>query len=81
MLNYSFGQQIKDILPSFLLALTMGSIVYILGAAINTSYLYILIIQTFSGAIIILLFCELFKFKDYIYIKEIILEKLAYSKS
>lgn len=81
MLNYSFAQQIKDITPSFLLAITMGSIVYTLGAVLNISFLYKLIIQTVTGTAIILLFCELFNFKDYMYIKEIILERLAYPKS
>lgn len=80
MLNYSLFKQIKDILPSFLLAITMGAVVYTLGAALNTSNLYKLIIQTLTGTAIILLFCEYFNFKDYIYIKEIILEKLANSK-
>lgn len=75
-INYSFAHQVKDILPSFILALFMGIIVYILGLFLPFSYPIKLIIQIVFGALFIFAFCETTKFRDYIFIKQLILEKL-----
>ena len=75
-IGYSFKQQIMDILPSFGLALLMALLVYMLGILLPFSYLWILIIQIIAGTIFILIFCEITQFRDYIFIKEIVFEKL-----
>ena len=75
-IGYSFKQQVVDILPSFGLALTMALFVYILGLFLPFSYLWVLIIQIIAGALFILLFCEITRFKDYLFVKEIVIEKL-----
>jgi teichuronic acid exporter len=75
-IGYSFMQQVKDILPSFFLALIMGISVYILGELLPFSYLVNLIIQILFGALFIFMFCEITKFKDYIFVKELVLEKI-----
>lgn len=75
-IGYSFKQQVVDILPSFGLALTMAIFVYILGTFLPFSYLWVLIIQIIAGALFILLFCEITRFRDYLFVKEIVIEKL-----
>lgn len=75
-IGYSLKQQVKDILPSFFLALTMAVLVYILGILLPFSYLLELIIQIIFGTMFIFIFCEITKFKDYIFTKELVLEKI-----
>jgi teichuronic acid exporter len=73
-IGYSFLEQIKDIIPSFLLAAVMSSIVYVLGLLIPISPLPLLIIQIISGAVLTIGICEAFNYRDYIYIKEIVID-------
>jgi O-antigen/teichoic acid export membrane protein len=80
-IGYSFKQQVKDILPSFFLALAMGVAVYLLGELLPFSYLVNLIIQILFGAIFIVLFCEATKFEDYVFLKELVLEKFLSFKN
>jgi teichuronic acid exporter len=75
-IGYSFKQQVKDVLPSFILALTMGIAVYFLGELLPFSYIVKLIIQILFGTIFVFVFCEITKFKDYIFVKELVLEKI-----
>ena len=75
-IGYSFRQQVKDILPSFLLAFTMGVLVFMLGKLLPFSYPIELIIQIVCGALFVFVFCEIAKFKDYIFAKELVLEKI-----
>jgi teichuronic acid exporter len=74
-IGYSFREQVKDILPSFGLALMMAAGVFMLGLALPFNYLLTLIIQMIAGAAFVFLFCEGTKFKDYIFVKEIVFEK------
>lgn len=76
-IGYSFSQQVKDILPSFFLALSMGVIVYFIGVILPFSYPIKLIIQIIFGAIFVLVISEATKFKDYIFVKELIVEKIG----
>ncbi len=75
-IGYSYKQQVVDILPSFGLALTMALFVYLLGLFLPFPYLWKLVIQITAGAIFILLFCEITRFRDYIFVKELVIEKL-----
>lgn len=80
-IGYSFKQQVKDILPSFFLALIMGVSVYLLGVLLSFSYPVKLIIQVIYGALFVFIFCEITKFRDYIFVKELVLEKIhSYKK-
>ena len=69
MLKYSSIDQINDILPSFAIALIVGSVVFSLNFVGIDSPLPLLVIQLFTGALLTILICELTKFKDYYYIK------------
>jgi len=76
-IGYSFLHQLSDILPSLGLSLLMGISIYLLGLLLPLSYLWLLLIQVLFGATFIFLFCELTKFRDYLFLKNIVLEKLS----
>lgn len=75
-IGYSFKQQVKDILPSFFLALSMGVLVYLLGELLPFSYPVKLIIQIVFGGLFVLVISEITKFRDYIFAKQLVLEKI-----
>lgn len=79
-IGYSFFAQIKDILPSLLLALIMSSVVFAEGLLIPLSPLPLFTIQLITGALLTFGLCEVFHFKDYLYIKEIVKEKILKQK-
>ena len=76
LINYSWRDQIKDILPSFMIAAVMSAIVFIEGMFFRLPPLPMLLIQVITGAILTFSICEIIRFKDYLYIKEIVNEKL-----
>ena len=76
MIGYSFKQQVIDILPSFGLAFTMMVIVYLLELVVPFAPLWMFLIQISLGVIFVLSFCEILKFKDYMYIKKLLVDKL-----
>jgi teichuronic acid exporter len=75
-IGYSFSEQLKDILPAFLLALVVNGFVFLIGILIDVPPVILLFLQILSGGILTFSFCELFKFKDYLYLKTILTEKL-----
>ena len=80
-INYSIRDQLKDISPSFFLAAGMALTVYLTGKYLNTAFILELIIQIFIGATMVFLSCELFKMPDYLYIKQIVVEKIKGARS
>lgn len=75
MINYPIKEQVADILPSIILAILMGITVYGIGLVLNVSPLLILIIQLITGASFTFIISELLRLKDYLYIKQIVIEK------
>ena len=75
-IGYSFAEQVKDILPSLFLALVMGISTYFAGKILPFSYPIKLIIQIIFGAVFIISFSEITKFKEYVFIKKIVLEQI-----
>lgn len=75
VLNYPVKEQLKDILPSFVMALIMGIIVFGIGQFTDFSSLITLIVQVITGLLIIIILGELIKMKEYIFIKETIIHK------
>jgi teichuronic acid exporter len=71
---YSSMDQLKDIAPSLILAIIIGSIVFLLGSLLDLPNYLILFIQLITGGVLFLGLSECLKMKDYLYIKEIILE-------
>lgn len=76
LINYSITKQIQDILPSFFLAVIVSGLVYLLGIIITAAPVVLLTFQIFAGALLVVGFCEFFKFSDYFYLKQIVLGKL-----
>lgn len=79
-INYAMKEQLNDILPSFFFAITTGVIIYFIGFSLNTSIQLILFIQLISGTILVFLFAETLKQKEYIFLKGILFEKLSLKK-
>ena len=80
-INYSFGQQVKDLLPSFFISSTIGITLFLVGYFLPASQLIILLTQIILGAFLTFVLCELFKLSGYIYIKEIVFEKIFFKGS
>jgi len=72
LIGYSFFEQIKDITPSFLIAAAMSLVVLIEGCIIPLPAFPLFIIQLVSGALLTLGLCEGLRYKDYLYMKNII---------
>lgn len=71
LLDYGYIQQIKDIIPSIVLAVFMGCIVYIINF-LKLSIIITLGIQIIVGAIIYILGSIILKIDSYVYIKDIL---------
>jgi teichuronic acid exporter len=76
-IGYSTYQQIKDILPSFCLALSVSIIVYLTGQYLSIPSLPKLILQVVFGACLTIGISELLRMEDYKYLKDIIFEKIS----
>ena len=74
-LNYSIKEQLKDILPSFGVALLMAAIVYAISY-ISLSPFILLPLQISVGIIITIILCKLFKLPEYVEVEEIALKIL-----
>lgn len=79
-IGYSSFQQIKDILPSFFLAVFIGSIVFLIGLLLKTPVQITLTIQIFTGLMLTFGLLEILQIKDYLFMKKIIVEKLFKKK-
>lgn len=71
-INYPIREQVADILPSLLLALTVGTIVALAGWLFPLASFPKLIIQLLLGGILVIGLSELFKLKDYLYLKDMV---------
>jgi len=76
VLNYSIREQIKDVLPSSILACFMGLIVFMVGYMSDYHHSITLVIQIITGMLIITSAGELLKLKEYIFFKGIFLDKV-----
>lgn len=72
LLNYGYGEQIRDILPSLLLSLVMGVIVYLL-LFLGLSPLITILIQIVVGSIVYVGLAFLFKLECFNYLVQIVL--------
>ena len=71
LLGYSYLEQMKDILPAFLLSATMAVIVYILPLP-EMHTILVLLISACAGAAIYILGSIVFKFESYKYILDMV---------
>lgn len=87
IINYSLFEQIKDILPNYILSFIVGGISYYLLSLFNFSItparlgnLLLILICFAIFAVLYLLISSLFKFKAFIIYKEIIMNKIHSKK-
>ena len=73
LLNYSFINQIKDIVPSIILALIMGAAVYFIGF-LSLPTILILIIQVVCGALVYLAGSAILKIEPFEYLKTVVMK-------
>ena len=73
LLNYSYLEQIKDIAPSFILALIMGGVIYLISF-LKIEPLIILLLQVIVGGIIYVLMSNIFELECFIYLVNTIKE-------
>ncbi|MCB5288152.1 MAG: hypothetical protein LHW64_10180 [Candidatus Cloacimonetes bacterium] len=69
--------QIKDILPSFMVAIIMGAIVTGIGRLLPFGDPVTLLIQVMSGAVIVFVMAEVTRLEAYLFMKEIIHDKIS----
>lgn len=74
-LNYSFVEQMKDILPSIVMSTTMGTIVYFLGRLLPFSDLLTLVIQIIVGISIYVILSLLTKNAEIEFLINLILKR------
>ncbi len=77
-IGYSIGDQISDIIPSFILAMVVSTTIFGLGVILPWTAQVNLMIQLISGAVLLISLCEATDFKDYRYIKNIVMEKMTF---
>jgi O-antigen/teichoic acid export membrane protein len=80
LIGYSTLEQVKDIIPSFCIALFVGSFVFLIGHLIVLSNLLILLVQLSLGTFLIIVIVEIFRMESYIYMKDILLGILFIKK-
>lgn len=74
LLDYSYWEQIKDILPSFVLSASMAIIVYLLPLDFLNIYAE-LIIKIIVGAVIYVLGSICFKLESFTYVKNLVIKR------
>ena len=71
LLNYSYVEQLKDILPSILLAVGMGCVVSVFNL-LNTPIILTLAIQVIIGGIVYIVGAKLFNLESFNYLFDIV---------
>ena len=79
-INYPVSEQIKDILPSFLFAASLGLFVYAIGRLLTLPPLVTLLIQVLLGFAFTVIVSNQFRIKPFLEIKEIVLQKFSKKK-
>ena len=78
-INYSSWEQIKDILPSFLIASTMAVVVYGMSY-IPLAPIYVLAMQLIVGALLVIVLSEITRNEAYLEYKNIVLSFIKKNK-
>lgn len=80
LLKYSYLNQLRDMLPSFLLSVLMGAAIYPISF-LKIPTMLVLVIQVLSGIIIYVGISHLFKLKPYIFIRTTLFDLLKSRKN
>lgn len=76
-LDYKIMEQIKDLIPTFILAIANGLLLFIIDGLLTLNPALKLSIQVISSFIFIIIVCELSKLDSYLEIKKIIGSKIS----
>ena len=79
-IEYSYKEQLWDVFPNTLLALSMAIFVYVIGFFISNNYVSVAI-QIVAGAIYYFSLSILFRNESYSYTKKTILDKIRKENS
>jgi len=80
LLNYSYLEQIRDIIPSIIKALLMGIVVYVIGF-IHLPLFLVVVIQIVSGAFIYLFLSKITNCSEFYYILSIIKQRTNHAST
>jgi O-antigen/teichoic acid export membrane protein len=75
MINYPAKEQIADVMPSFLIALTMGIVVFLVGHSLTLKPAMILCIQVILGALFTAAAAKIFRLDAFMEMGRIVLER------
>jgi teichuronic acid exporter len=76
LIGYTALMQLKDIMPSLILAFSMALIVYGLGEILVLPAILKLIVMIITGLLYVIVISELFRLKDYQLVKQLIIRDL-----
>lgn len=74
--GYPLRKQLMDIIPGFIVALVIGGLVFLLGNNIDTKPAITLALQVLLSLMLTVALSEVFKIREYLFIKETIREKV-----
>lgn len=77
LISYPVSEQLRDILPTFAVALFVASVVFCVSIMIDLRPLFMLIIQISSGVALSVLVCEISRLKSYLEIKSLVTTRIA----
>jgi O-antigen/teichoic acid export membrane protein len=77
LIGYPVAEQLRDILPTFTVALTISAIVFCISIVIDVGPLFMLIIQVLSGVALSVIVCEISGLKSYLEIKSLVNSRIA----
>jgi teichuronic acid exporter len=80
-IDYSMKDQVKDILPSFALAVTMGLTVATIGRLLTFGHPATLAVQVVAGALLVFGMAEFTRLEAYMFMKEVLKGKIATIKA
>ncbi|NWF49031.1 MAG: lipopolysaccharide biosynthesis protein [Ignavibacteriaceae bacterium] len=72
LINYGIKEQVSDIIPTLLISLIMGLVVYSLNFLVKLNPIPMLIVQTATGFLIAAVLSEIFRLEPYLELKKMI---------
>lgn len=76
LINYGVREQLQDILPSFIVSIVTGAVVFVIGLISPFNNLLTLTIQLSAGLLTALFLVELVRLESYLFLKQILIERV-----
>ena len=74
-LGYPVSQQLKDLKTTLFLAVGVGALLFLIALFLQIPPFYMLVLQLAVGVVFTIGLSELFRLKEYLYIKEVTIEQ------